>query len=174
MEARARARRPPVTPELPSGFDPLAAELLTPRGRREVPHLALKRVLMVAATAFISINIWTGAPLIALWVGSQFVGKTVLSMTAVIVVVVVLAVLVFPMALALTWLNATYDRLTGRKTRESRVAWLRGVGVDDDDETIDIGMASNALERIVMLSVYVAVVAFLTWFFFLAHSPLPH
>ncbi len=42
--------------------------------------MALKRVTMAAATAFLSINIWTGAPLLALWVGSRVVGQTVLSM----------------------------------------------------------------------------------------------
>ena len=52
----------------------------------------LKRIAMVAATAFLSINLWTGAPLFALWVGSQVVGQTALSMQAVFVVVIVLAV----------------------------------------------------------------------------------
>lgn len=156
----------------PSGFDPDAADLVP--AREHVSHLALKRVLMAGATAFISVNLWTGAPLIALWVGSQFVGKTVLSMTAVVIVVVVLAALVFSMAIALSWLNATYDRLTGRPPRESRVAWLRGMGVDEQVEPLEVGMSSNALERIVMVSVYVAVISLLVWFFVFAHSPLPH
>ena len=33
--------------------------------------VAFKRLAMAAATAFVSINIWLGAPLVALWVGSQ-------------------------------------------------------------------------------------------------------
>ena len=71
----------------------------------------LKRTMMAAATAFIAINLWTGAPLFALWVGSQVVGKSALSMQAVFVVVIVLAMLLFAMVIALTWLNATYDEL---------------------------------------------------------------
>ncbi|HME90478.1 MAG TPA: hypothetical protein VKE49_03590, partial [Myxococcaceae bacterium] len=55
--------------------------------------MTLKRVALAAATALVTINIWTGAPLLALWVGSRVVGKTVLSMRAVLVVVVVLALL---------------------------------------------------------------------------------
>jgi hypothetical protein len=55
----------------------------------------LKRAAMAGVTAFIAVNIWTGAPLLALWVGSQVVGQRALSMAAVGVVVVVLAVLVF-------------------------------------------------------------------------------
>jgi small-conductance mechanosensitive channel len=150
------------------------AEYIPAHEAPAVRHLALKRALMAGATAFISINLWTGAPLIALWVGSQFVGKTVLSMKAVVVVIVVLAVLVFSMAVALSWLNATYDRLTGRRPRESRVAWLRGMGADEQSEPIEVGMSSNALERIVMVSVYVAVITLLVWFFAFARSPLPH
>ncbi len=67
------------------------------------PGSLLKRTALAAATAFLAINLWTGAPLIALWVGSQVVGETVLSMKAVFVVVIVLAVLVFSMAIALAW-----------------------------------------------------------------------
>ena len=56
---------------------------------------------MAGLTAFITANIWTGAPLLALWVGSQVVGKRALSMAAVGGGGVVLAVL----ALVLAWLN---------------------------------------------------------------------
>jgi hypothetical protein len=152
-------------------FSPLDADPIVPA--RPVRFVALKRAAMAAATAFISVNLWTGAPLLALWVGSRAVGTTVLSMKGVVIVVVVLAGLVFTGAMALTWLTATYDRVTGRPSRESRVAWLRGMGVERS-EPIGVGIATNALERIVMFSVYVAVIAFLVWFFFLARSPLPH
>jgi hypothetical protein len=36
-----------------------------------------------------------------------------------------------------------------------------------------IGMTVSAIERIVVFSVYLAVLAFLVWFFFFAGSPLP-
>ena len=42
--------------------------------------LALKRAGMAAATAFVAANIWTGCPLLALWVGAQAVGRQTLSM----------------------------------------------------------------------------------------------
>jgi hypothetical protein len=84
----------------------------------------LKRVALAGATAFLTVNIWTGAPVLALWVGSQVVGQRALSMTAVGVVIVVLAVAVFAMALALAWLNNTYDELTGRPHAERRAPWF--------------------------------------------------
>lgn len=136
------------------------------------PHASvLKRAALVAATAFLSINLWTGAPLLALWVGSQVVGKTTLSMQAVFVVVIVLAVLVFTMAIALAWLNSAYDHLTGRASGEGRLPWMRGLSTDGIEQP-GYGAGITPLERIVMGSVYLAVICFLAWFFFLAGSPL--
>ena len=152
-----------------------------PAGRSPVPDddgapgrraLALKRAALAAATAFLAVNIWTGAPLIALWVGSQVVGETVLSMKAVFVVVAVLSVLVFGMAIALAWLNDAYARLTGLPRREGRLTWLRSMEAPEEEEQL-VGMRVSVLERIVMASVYLAVAVFLVWFFFLAGSPLP-
>jgi hypothetical protein len=131
----------------------------------------IKRAAMAAATAFLAINLWTGAPLIALWVGSKSSGKTVLSMQAVFVVVVVLAVLVFVMMLALAWLNESYNALTGRPHGERRLRWLRSMSTQGQDEGEITGV--SPLEQIVMASVYIAVLTLLVWFFFFAHSSLP-
>jgi hypothetical protein len=135
--------------------------------------LLAKRTAMVAATAFLAINLWTGAPLVALWVGSQLVRRSTLSMTAVIVVVVVLAVLVFSMSMALTWLSREYDRLSGRDPGERRLPWLRGMSGDEGIEQPGYGAGITPLERVVMVSVYLAVLAFLLWFFLLAGAPTP-
>jgi hypothetical protein len=131
----------------------------------------VQRAAMAAATAFLAINLWTGAPLLALWVGSKTVGRSVLSMEAVFVVVMVLALLLFPMVMALAWLNESYNRLTGRPEGERRLSWLRSMSTQGQDDGDTLGI--SALERIVMTSVYVAVVALLVWFFFFARSPLP-
>jgi hypothetical protein len=136
-------------------------------------HPRLKRVALAAATAFLAINIWTGAPLAALWVGSVVVGQARVSMAAVFVVVVVLAVLVSAMAVALVRISATYDRLIGRPSGERRLTWLRSVRAEGGKERIDHGVGITALERIVMVSVYAAVIVLLVWFFVFARSPLP-
>jgi hypothetical protein len=135
--------------------------------------MTLKRVAMAAATALVAINIWTGAPLLALWVGSRVVGKTVLSMRAVLVVVVVLAVLVFGLAAMLIWLNNTYDELIGRPRVERRSPWMRSMRAEAE-QNISARVGVSALERIVMMIVYVAIIALLLWFVFLAGSPFPH
>ena len=135
--------------------------------------MRLKRVAMAAATALVAINIWTGAPLLALWVGSRVVGKTVLSMRAVLVVVVVLAVLVFGLAAILMWLNNTYDELIGRPRVERRSPWLRSMRAEAEENT-SARVGVTALERIVTLIVYVAIIALLLWFIFFAGPPFPH
>ena len=122
---------------------------------------------MAAATAFVSINIWLGAPLVALWVGSQISDQKVLSIKAVAAVVIVLAVLVFALAVALTWLNNTYDELIGRPRIERRPPWMRSMRAESEGH-ISSRVGITALERIVMVTVYVAVTALIVWLIFFA------
>jgi hypothetical protein len=131
-----------------------------------------KRVLIAAATAFLGINLWTGAPLFSLWVGSQFVGDKQLSMTAVGIVVVTLAILVVAMSFALVRLNDTYKRITGHPLRENRLTWLRSFNAQR--ENVHEGIPTSLLERIVMFNVYVATIALVVYYFAVPQSPLPH
>jgi hypothetical protein len=133
--------------------------------------MALKRAAMAGATAFVTVNIWTGCPLLALWVGSQASGQQTLSMAAVGVVVAVLAVLVFSMALALTWLNNIYDQLTGRPRAERRSAWLRSMRAEEDGH-VSQRTGITLLEQIVIVNVYVTVIALAVWWAFFAGPPL--
>jgi hypothetical protein len=134
--------------------------------------MALRRVGMAAATAFVAVNIWTGAPLLALWVGSQVVGQRALSMAAVGVVVLVLAVLVFALALTLTWLNNVYDEFSGRPHVERRASWMRSMRAEAEGH-VSQRAGITPLERIVMVNVYIAVTAFAVWYVFLAGAPTP-
>ena len=63
--------------------------------------MVLKRATMAAVTAIVTVNVWTGCPLLALWVGSRAVGRHDLSMGAVVVVLIVLALLEGAMLLLL-------------------------------------------------------------------------
>jgi hypothetical protein len=133
-----------------------------------------KRLAFSAATAFLAVNLWSGAPLLALWVGSRAVGKEQLNFQAVAVVIVVLGVLVFAIAFALAKLNAAYDRLIGRARRERRLPWLRSMRDEDWRDELDKLEGVTVLEWIVMVNVWVVEIAFLVWFFAFAGSPLPH
>lgn len=126
---------------------------------------------MAAATAFISINIWTGAPVLALWIGSQ-VTEDIFSFTGVVVVLVALAMLAYGMGLILTWLSNSYDELIGRPRIERRPAWLRSMRAEPEGH-VSSRVGVTALERIVMASVYCAVIGLLVWLVFFAGSMVP-
>ena len=150
--------------------EPLSPSGTAPSSTRST---LLKRVAMSAATAFLAINIWTGAPLFALWVGAEVVGEKQLTFGAVFIIVLVLAILVLAMSLALARLNAMYDRLIGRPTRERRLTWLRSYRDEDWRTEVHRQVGITVLEWIVMASVCLAVLAFVVWFFVFAGSPLP-
>ena len=133
----------------------------------------LKRVGLLSASALAAVNIWTGAPLLAVWVGSQVVGDSGLSMTAVFVVIVVLAASCIGLAVALTWLSARYDELTGRPAEARRTSpWLRSMrGEREEESRRKHGI--SPVERVVVIAVVLGVLAFEVWFFFFAGSSLP-
>ena len=134
----------------------------------------LKRVGLVSASALAAINIWTGAPLLALWVGSQVVGDSGLSMGAVFVVIVVLAACCLGLAWALTWLSAHYDELTGRPPASRRTSpWLRSMRGEREEHARE-RHGISAVERIVVAAVVLCVLVFEVWFFFFAGSSLPN
>jgi hypothetical protein len=137
--------------------------------------MALKKIGLVAASAFCSINLWTGAPLFAVWVGSKVQGNlNNLSMTALFSVIVVLAACVFGLAALLTWINAKYDEVTGRPAAARQTSpWLRSMR-DEPEEDVRRRYGISAVERVVVISVVAAGLAFEVWFFFFAGSSLPN
>jgi hypothetical protein len=149
------------------------AELANAQDARSVdtsPRLVtLKRSLLAGATAFLSINLWTGSPLLALWVGSQAADERMLSMTSLFVVVITFAALCVAISVALLWLEQRYRVLVGLPTREARLTWLRPFNAQREPVR---HVPTSMLERIVALMVYIVVIMFLVWFVFFAGSPL--
>lgn len=153
-----------------TGGSPVARKDDDPRPARFV---GVQRTVLLSATTLIAINIWTGAPLAALWVGSRVVGQRLVSMTAIFVVIATLALLIGAMTFALIWLSARYDRLVGRPPgKPTPVPWLRSMRAEDTD-LLRSERGSTALEMIVVASTITAVVSLEIWFFFFAGSPLP-
>jgi hypothetical protein len=137
--------------------------------------MALKKMGLVTASAICSINLWTGAPLFAIWVGSKVQGSfNSLSMTAVFAVVAILAITVFGLGYLLTWLNVKYDELTGRPAAARHSSpWLRSMR-DERDDTIQRKYGVGGVERVVVICAVAGVLAFELWFFFFAGSSLPN
>src|SRR5262249_6325613 len=135
--------------------------------------MALKKIGIVTATALCSINIWTGAPLFAVWVGSKVQGSlNNISMTALFSVVVVLAGTVFLLGFALTWLNAKYDELTGRPPAARQTSPLLRSMRDARDDEVRRKYGIGGVERMVVICAVAGVLVFELWFFFFAGSSL--
>jgi hypothetical protein len=137
--------------------------------------MALKKIGLIAASALCSINLWTGAPLFAVWVGSKVQGNlNNLSMTALFSVIVVLAACVFGLAALLTLINAKYDEVTGRPAAARQTSpWLRSMRDEREDE-VRRKYGISAIERVVVVTVVAAALVFEAWFFFFAGSSLPN
>jgi hypothetical protein len=148
--------------------------------RERPPLFRLKRIGLAVGTALVSINAWTGAPVLAVWVGSRFEGWVGGSgtgggttMRAVFVVVATLALLEGALLVALARLSAGYDELTGRPLAARRTSpWLRSMRGEREEFARERAGISG-LERVVVVSVVAAALALEIWFFFFAGSPLP-
>jgi hypothetical protein len=133
----------------------------------------LERLGLTVAATLVSVNIWTGAPLLAVWVGSRVAPSGGPSMTAIVIVLAVLSVVVFLLAFLLTRLNAAYDRLTGRDVGVTRTTpWLRSMGAERE-QFARRRLQMSPIERTVAITVVIAVLAFEVWFFFFARYSIP-
>jgi len=122
--------------------------------------------------AVVSLNIWTGGPLMALWVGSRVQAEGPPSMLAVGLAAVTLGVVTYALVRILARLDATYGRMHGRPTSVRRhVPWLRsmrGERPHDLKHAHELG----ALEIILVVTVVVVFALFEAWFFFYSPSPI--
>ena len=135
--------------------------------------LRLERVALQALMALTALNIWTGAPLLAVWVGSRVVERsTQVTMGVVFLVIVVMFSACLALIWLLSWASTTYDRITGRRQSVRRhVPWLRSMRaerVNYEREKHEV----TALERILVVMVLLVVVLFEIWFFFFSPSPI--
>lgn len=132
----------------------------------------VERVGLVALMVLATVNIWTGGPLLALWLGSRVQSSGPPSMLAVGVAAVSLAVVSYALVKVLAWLDSFYGRLTGRPTQVSRhVPWLRSMRGERPHVQRHASELS-ALEWVLIASVVLVVVLFEIWFFFFSGSPI--
>lgn len=133
----------------------------------------LERVLLVAAMALATLNVFTGAPLLGLWVGAQIVGSSgQITMAAVAVVAIVMFAAAYAMIVLLGWLGAQDDRLSGRTATVRRhTPWLRSMSGERPANMPGVRAQLNTLEYVLVGAVILAFLAFEYWFFFKAGSP---
>jgi hypothetical protein len=133
----------------------------------------LKRFGLAALMAFLALNVWTGSPLLALWIGSQIQGEeSQPSMEAFAAVIGCLVVFSFLLYQALKYVSAAYREVTGTvPTVRTHAPWLRSLRAERPEYAATTAGISAA-ERIVVVMVVVAAVAFEVWFFFFSGSPI--
>jgi hypothetical protein len=135
------------------------------------PSYKFARIGLAAATALISVNLWTGAPLLAIWVGSQVQGGTGLTMKAVGVVIGVLAVSVAILVFLLVRVEAAYKFFSGDAVQKKRTSpWMRSLR--DERPELAEKRPLSGMEKTVIAAVVVAIAAFEIWFFFFAGSSI--
>jgi hypothetical protein len=124
------------------------------------------------AMVVVAINIWTGSPLLALWIGSRVQPSGAPQMGPVFVVLIAIAVFSFLLGTLLARLGGAYDRLTGQvATVHRQVPWLRSMRGERPQYPGD-RIRLTGLEQTLVVVVVVAVVAFEIWFFFFSTSPI--
>ena len=131
------------------------------------------RIFLGILTTLVSVNLWTGGPLLAVWVGSRVqaaIGQV--SMSAIAATVGVLIVETYLLYRALSFLSQRYDDAIGRKMPRQQAAWLKPMS--GERRAIAVRRPLTAVERIVVATVVVAALTFEIWFFFFAHYSLPN
>lgn len=143
---------------------------------RDLSH-RIRRAAVLAATVVVGVNVWTGSPLLALWVGSRVENLSDTpgpSAAAIAVVIVVMAVTSWVLLRLLYRLQATYFKLLARPQRRYRSSWLQSMRAERGEwqRQHDPDARATPFEVVVMVCVVVAVVAFEIWFFFYSPSPI--
>jgi hypothetical protein len=124
------------------------------------------------AMLLVALNVWTGSPLLALWIGSRLQGSGPPKMGPIFVVVVAFAVISFALTAVLARLGDSYDRLTGQFAQVHRhVAWLRSMR-GERPQYPGQHVQATALEQILIAIVVLCILAFEIWFFLFSGSPI--
>ena len=132
----------------------------------------MKRVSLASVMTLVGLNVWTGGPLLALWVGSRVQGDGPPTMGAVFVVVIVLAAVCLALAWVFGQLTRAYERLTGQApTVRQHTPWLRSMR-GERPQYASVAPTLTTPERILVAMVVIAAVIFEIWFFFFSSSPI--
>jgi hypothetical protein len=128
----------------------------------------LERTGVLTLVTVLSVQIWTGGPLLALWIGSQVQGPGHPQMGPVAVVAISLIAITVVLVLLLGRLDQVYDRMVGTPRARQQLPWMRSMR----GERPETEKHPKAVDIIVILSVVAAVIVFEVWFFFFAGSPI--
>jgi len=133
---------------------------------------ALKRALLLALMSVLALNVFTGSPLMAAWIGSRVQGSGPPSMAAFFSFLLSVLAMSFALTVALGAAGRAHDSLTGRRpTIRAHLPWLRSLRGERPQE-MGAKAGLSALDVVLVVAVVIAVVAFEVWFFFYSGSPI--
>jgi hypothetical protein len=137
------------------------------------PGGRVKPILLAAAMAFLALNVWTGSPLLAVWLGSRVQGEeSQPSMGAYAVVIISLIAFSWGLYQLLKLAMGAYQEATGTTpTVRTHAPWLRSMRAERVDHRSAASRISGA-EKIVVVTVLIAAAAFEIWFFFFSGSSI--
>ena len=139
--------------------------------RASVRASAPKRIALAAAMAFVAMNVWIGGPIIALWVGAQLQRRSEESLTirptTALAVFATLAIVTFALARLLRIVSDAYDRATDvAPAKRKHDSWV------SVERKAYVRQPLTTLERILVVVVAIAGIAFEIWFMFFSTSPI--
>lgn len=130
----------------------------------------LGRLALAAVAAVLTVNLYTGAPLLAIWTGAHVQGGISLTMGAVGTVLGVLVVTVAILVFLLVRVEALYKGLSGQPVDRRTPPWLRSLR--DERPELSEKRGLDAIEKIMIAAVVLAVGGMEVWFFFFAGSSI--
>jgi len=125
-------------------------------------------ILLVALMAVGSVVMWIGVPFGLIYLASKLADTPNPSMGPYLVVLIGLPIGMAVVGKGLGALNRAHIRLTGTEVDEYRPGWTRAMR---GKRTVE--RRGGVLDRVMIISVFVAGLAFAVWFFGFAGSSLP-
>jgi len=133
---------------------------------------AFKRVMLLALMSVLTLNVFTGSPLLAAWIGSRVQGNGPPSMAAYFSFFGSMLVISVALITALGAAGRAHDSMVGRRPSvRAHLPWLRSMRGERVVEVRGKGGLS-ALDVILVSGVVLAVIAFEVWFFFYSGSSI--
>jgi hypothetical protein len=118
-----------------------------------------------------ALALWTAIPLGWLYIGSKVSSTQFPAEGPYAVVAVGILISIVADAWLIGFLNGLYMRITGtNQLTPMRPSWLRSTR----DSSAPVRGNTTVVEAVLMGSVMLAVLAFVSWFFLLAGSPIPN
>jgi hypothetical protein len=125
-------------------------------------------ILLVVLMALGSVVMWLGVPLGLIYLASKLADTPNPSMGPYLVVLIGLPIGMALVGKGLGALNRAHIRLTGTEVDDYRPGWTRSMRGERQVER-----RGGVLDRVMIVSVAVAALAFAVWFFGFAGSSLP-